>query len=180
MKIRWSQLGGQMGLGLGLLGLLLVFLGWNGAASYDRVPAQFPYLISGGIAGLALVVLGAALLIVQNARQDRAALQQTVADLRVVVERLAAAAASRGNGAGAARLPALDVPGMVVAGNSSYHRPSCRLLDGRGLLPTLAVDQAEAQGLAPCRVCDAGDLTLPVAEPAEAGGDAGRRRRSRT
>lgn len=180
MKIRWSQFGGQMGLGLGLLGLLLVFLGWNGAASYDRVPAQFPYLISGGIAGLALVVLGAALLIVQNARQDRAALQQTVAELRVVVERLAAAAASRGNGAGATRQSPVDVPGMVVVGNSSYHRPSCRLLDGRDLLPTLAVDQAEAQGLAPCRVCDAGDLTLPESEPADTAGGARRRGRTRS
>lgn len=177
MRIRWSQFGGQLGLGLGLLGLLLVFLGWNGAASYDRVPAQFPYLISGGIAGLSLVVLGAALLIVQNARQDRAALQQTVAELREAVERLAAAGASRSNGAGAGGLTPVDVPGLVVAGSTSYHRPSCRLLDGRGVLPTMAVDQAEEQGLSPCRVCDAGDLTLPVAEPAEAGARGKRRGR---
>ncbi|MBW3556407.1 MAG: hypothetical protein KY454_05630 [Actinobacteria bacterium] len=176
MKLRWSQLGGQMGIGLGLLGLLLVFLGWNGAASYDRVPAQFPYLISGGIAGLSLVVLGAALLIVQNARRDRAALQQTVAELRVAVERLASAGAAPANGGAGGVLAGVDVPGMVVAGTTSYHRPSCRLLEGRGVLPTMPAGQAEGQGLSPCRICDAGDDTLPVAEPVEAGGSRRRRR----
>ena len=51
MKQRLGSLGGQLGIGLALLGFLLIFLGWNGAGSYDDVPAQFPYLISGGIAG---------------------------------------------------------------------------------------------------------------------------------
>ncbi|MDP9442484.1 MAG: hypothetical protein M3P34_09995, partial [Actinomycetota bacterium] len=79
---------------------------------------------------------------------------------------------------GAGGLSAVDVPGMVVAGTTSYHRPSCRLLDGRGKLATMPVGHAEEQGLSPCRVCDAGDLTLAVAEPAEAGGS--RKRRGRT
>ena len=55
-SLNLSKLGGQLGVGLCVAGLLLVFLGWNGAASRDRVPAQFPYLLSGGIAGLCLVV----------------------------------------------------------------------------------------------------------------------------
>ena len=57
-KLSLPKLSGQLGVGLCLVGLLLVFLGWNGAASRDRVPAQFPYLLSGGIAGLSLVLLG--------------------------------------------------------------------------------------------------------------------------
>ena len=55
MKQFWNDLGGKLGIGLCGLGLLLVFMGWNGAASVDRVPSQFPYLISGGCAGLCLV-----------------------------------------------------------------------------------------------------------------------------
>ena len=54
-KAIWSRLGGQLGVGLCALGFLLVFLGWNGAASVDRIQSQFPYLISGGIAGLCFV-----------------------------------------------------------------------------------------------------------------------------
>ena len=83
----WSRLGGQLGVGLCALGFLLVFLGWNGAASVDRIQSQFPYLISGGIAGLCFVVLGVGMLIVQNQRADRAALQATLRELQDVLER---------------------------------------------------------------------------------------------
>ena len=78
----WSDLGGKLGVGLIGGGLLLVFLGWNGAASVDRVPSQFPYLISGGVGGLCLVVMGVGVLIVQNQRADRAELQATLQELR--------------------------------------------------------------------------------------------------
>lgn len=179
MKLRWSQLGGQLGIGLAVLGFVLLFLGWNGAASYDRVPAQFPYLISGGMAGLSLVVFGGALLVVQNARQDRAALQQTVSELRSAVEKMAAAASVSPGGAAIGEPSSdADVAGLVVAGPSSYHRPSCRLLEGRGVLPTIAVTQAEEQGLSPCRTCDAADVALPVAE--RSGGRTRRRSTARS
>jgi hypothetical protein len=73
--------------GLCVLGFLLVFLGWNGAASVDRIQSQFPYLISGGIAGLCFVVLGVGMIIVQNQRADRAALQATLRELQESLER---------------------------------------------------------------------------------------------
>lgn len=81
MKQFWSDLGGKLGVGMIGAGFLLVFLGWNGAASVDRLPSQFPYLISGGLAGLSFVVVGVGLLIVQNQRADRAALQATMQEL---------------------------------------------------------------------------------------------------
>lgn len=83
MKIGWGKLGGQLAIGYCLAGLLLVFLGWNGAASYDNVSAQIPYLVSGGLGGLALVVIGAGLMVAQSNRTDRAALQSTLDELRV-------------------------------------------------------------------------------------------------
>jgi len=92
----WSRLGGQLGVGLCALGFLLVFLGWNGAASVDRIPSQFPYLISGGVAGLCCVVLGVGMLVVQNQRADRAALQATLRELQESLER---AGLAQGNGA---------------------------------------------------------------------------------
>jgi len=60
-SVRVGDLAGQLGIAYCLAGLFLVFLGWNGAATYDRVSAQLPYLISGGVAGLCLVVIGGSL-----------------------------------------------------------------------------------------------------------------------
>lgn len=85
MRQIWNDLGSKLGTGLCGAGVLLVFLGWNGAASVDRVEAQFPYLLSGGIAGLSLVVIGVGLIIVQNQRSDRALLQQTLRELEAAV-----------------------------------------------------------------------------------------------
>lgn len=139
------KLSGQLGVGLCVVGFLLVFLGWNGAASRDRVPAQFPYLISGGVAGLCFVVLGVGMIVVQNQRADRAALQASVDRLREAVERQAGPA-TNGN---TAPPPA----GYVVVGRSSYHRPGCRLVEGRDDADLVAQDEAEARGLEPCRIC---------------------------
>ena len=71
MKIGWPKLGGLLGIGYCVVGFFLIFLGWNGAASNDDEPAQIPYVISGGIAGLALVVLGAALIVAHSLRTHR-------------------------------------------------------------------------------------------------------------
>ncbi|MDP9388225.1 MAG: hypothetical protein M3Q48_10035, partial [Actinomycetota bacterium] len=121
MRRRWGRLGGRLGMAVVLAGAVVVFLGWNGAASYDRVPAQFPYLISGGVAGLGLVVVGAALLVIDASRRDRAALQASVEDLRRAVEDLAAAQAAQA--LHKAEAPGDPRSGTVVAGRSSYHRP---------------------------------------------------------
>ena len=141
-----GQLGGQLGIGLCVLGFLLVFLGWNGAASNDSVVEQFPYLLSGGLAGLSLVVLGVGMLVVQNQRADRVALQASLDALRDAYER----------GAGAAPLPttvAAGAEGLVIAGRSSFHRATCRIVVGRDDATVLTVAEATARGLEPCRLC---------------------------
>ena len=168
MRFRWSQLGGQAGIGIALVGFVLLFLGWNGAASHNFTPAQFPYLISGGLAGLGLVFVGAAVMIVQSQREQQAKSLDGLAELREAVERLTLAVASTTGNGGSSSHAATAGPGMVVAGPSAFHRPDCRLLEGRQGLPTIAIEDAEAQGLSPCRACD----------PADATAAGGRRRRT--
>src|SRR4051794_28253726 len=73
--LSFGQLGAKLAVLVIALGLVVIGVGWNGAASQTNFVAQFPYLISGGILGLALVVVGAALLVVQGAREDRARLE---------------------------------------------------------------------------------------------------------
>jgi hypothetical protein len=158
MKLRWGQLGGQLGIGYCLAGVALILLGWNGAASYDRVESQMPYLISGGLAGLALVIIGAGLLVVQAQRQNRAALQTSITDLREAIDRLiettgAASAPGAPTVSGGAPEGAVG----VLAGPSSYHRPNCRLIEGQSGLIPMMLTAAHDSGLTPCRICSPGE-----------------------
>jgi hypothetical protein len=90
MTKHWSKLGGVLGIAYCIAGFFLIFLGWNGAASHDREPAQIPYLISGGIGGLGLVVLGSALIVAHSLRTDRVELRGTIEDLRGDISEAAA------------------------------------------------------------------------------------------
>jgi hypothetical protein len=146
-------------------GLVLVFLGWNGAASWNSVAAQVPYLISGGLAGLCLVVIGAAVVIVQNARADRTALQSTLLELQQALGRVADGGVPAGAAGGTSVAPgsAGGAGEAVVAGSSSFHRPSCRLVQGQSGLRTVSISAATSEGLTPCRACDPlGAATAPA------------------
>lgn len=152
MQRAWSKLGGQLGMLCVAVGLVVIALAWNGAASIDFVSGQMPYLLSGGFLGLGLVAVGVGLVVVQNSRRDRALLEHQLRDLNVAVARLANAVATlspgAGNGHGAA--PADD--DVVLVGRDSYHRRDCRLVQGKDLDET-TVDAAAAEGLAACRIC---------------------------
>lgn len=140
-QINLGKLGGQLGVLFCLIGFVIMFLGWNGASSYPSVAQQFPYLISGGVIGLAIVVVGAAMLIVQNHREDRARLE-------AAIDRLAAAVESQGGA-----LPDAGLGGFVVAGQASYHRVDCTLAEARDDAELIGIDEAIDRSLTPCRVC---------------------------
>jgi hypothetical protein len=150
-SVRAGVFGGGLGLVVVGLGLLVIGLGWNGAAGsggeINGVPtltAQLPWLISGGILGLALVVFGAALIVVHNARVDRARLESR---LEQIVD-----AVSRGGSAATVLTPS-SAAGIFAAGGSSYHRPDCRLVSGRGDVSYLTGAEVATSDLTACRVC---------------------------
>ncbi len=146
-----GQFGGRTGIVLAGVGILLIGIGWNGAAGQLSILAQVPYLISGGMLGLALVILGGAMLIVQGNREDRALLE---AKLDLLAE-----AYLEGQGRAKAAAPG-DLSGLVVAGTASYHVPGCRLVDGREETYFLTPMEAGGRGLKSCRVCQP-DLATP-------------------
>ena len=144
-----SQLGGKLGVAVLLIGFVVIFLGWNGAASFNDLRQQFPYVISGGIAGLAIVVVGAALLLVEALRTERAELQSSIDELRRAIESMTTTASAPA--AGAAAVVDSD---LVLAGRGSYHRRDCRLVQGReDRFPLLTTVEADEQGLTACRIC---------------------------
>jgi hypothetical protein len=144
MKLRLNKLGGQLGMLFCLAGLVIIWSGWNGAATYNDIRQQFPYLISGGIAGLALVTIGVGLFVLQSARADRVQLEANLTELRKILDRMT------GNPSGNGAEPSGT---MVVAGPNAYHRPGCRLVEGRDGLKSMTEEAARAAGLAPCRTC---------------------------
>lgn len=136
----------QLAIGLAAVGFLLIVLGWHGAASLDRVPGQLPYLISGGVAGIGLIMTGLLLALVQEFRRNTATV---VAKLDEVGEKVAAAERS---GGGPTAVPTDGT--AVIAGRTTYHRPDCNLVEGRSDLQPMATDAAVDRGLAPCRICE--------------------------
>ena len=136
----------QLAVGLAAVGFLLIVLGWNGAASLDRVPGQMPYLISGGVAGLGLVLTGLVLALVQEFRRNTALL---LAKLDEVGER---AERAGGTAPGPTAVPSDD--SAVIAGRTAYHRVDCNVVAGRSDLQPMTSDTAVERGLAPCRICE--------------------------
>ncbi len=148
----FGKLGGKVGLGLAAVGLAAIAFGWNGAAGQLSTLAQLPYILSGGLIGIAFVILGAAMLVVQGAREDRAVLEAKMD--------LLAEAFLEGQGRAPKAAAPGDASGLVVAGSASYHVPGCRLVDGREETSYLTPLEAQGRGLKACRVCQP-DLATP-------------------
>lgn len=146
MEPKRSKLGNQFGVLFCLAGFVLVWVGWNGAASYDLSTRQFPYLISGGIAGLCLVQVGVGLFLVQSQRAERARLEENLAGLSRILETLVEIS-GRGAASGGGE-------GLVLAGSTAYHRPACHLVQDHPRLQTMTAEMAAESGLAPCRACE--------------------------
>lgn len=145
---------------LAVLGLFAIFVGWYGAAHSPYLFQQVPYLISGGLFGVALVFLGSIFYfshwlteLVKESRTQSAALveainrledtvrQQSAQDRQVLTEAVAPDVTTNGS-------RAYD---LVATGKGTMaHRPDCVVVAGkRGLR---RVDVAEA--LEPCKLCD--------------------------
>lgn len=141
----WSKATTYVGVIMLATGFLLIVLGWNGAASFDTAQQQLPYVISGGLGGLALVGAGLALLVVQELRRTTMMLSQKLDEV-----------ADAGAGAGATGGPTAvpDSGDAVIAGRTTYHRPTCHLVEGRQDLQVMAPSTAADRGLAACRICE--------------------------
>lgn len=145
----WSKGIIYSAVGLTGVGLLLIALAWNGAASLDYAQGQIPYLLSGGAGGLALVIAGIALMTVYSLRRDLLLLGRKLDRMAQALE----ADPAQGSPAAAA-----GQTGQVVAGRTTYHTPHCHLVEDRDDLQTMEPETAHNQGLAPCRICNPAEV----------------------
>jgi hypothetical protein len=130
-------------------GFVAIVLGWIGMARSAAPDEQLPFIVSGGMGGVGLVAFGVGVLLVAQIRTERH-------KLTAVLEVMATAVAKV---TGGAPLPEGEEGGapadtLVVAGPSTFHRPDCRLVQGKPGLDRLTIQVARSTGLSPCRVCD--------------------------
>ena len=161
-KVLWRWVGRAVRPWVGWIlvgvGALLMLLGYFGV-SREAIPAkQIPYLVSGGIGGIFLAVLGAYFLGTQEMRNDSGRLDR----LEGMVEELHAALLRRPD----APTPVTDEPPveattngsgaprrvLVVDGAELFHRPDCPIVAGKDA-EEVAAATARKRGLRPCPSC---------------------------
>ena len=100
---------------------------------------------------MGLITFGVGVLLVAQIRTER---QKLATVLEVMA--LGVAKATGGEPIVLDQAARADTPPdtLVVAGPSTFHRPDCRLIQGKPGLDRLTVEVARSSGLSPCRVCD--------------------------
>lgn len=144
---RRVRLGRLLGLTFVVAGFIVLGLAWNGAAGINFVTGQFPYLLSGGFMGLALVITGCTLLFLATIRAERQILTDRFDEMSRLLGRNLGRLALSTNGSGSSQE-------QVVVTSETYHLADCTILKGKVGLSTVSVDQAVAEGLQPCRTCE--------------------------
>lgn len=135
-------------------GLVAIIIGWYGAANTGFEFEQTPYLISGGLLGLALCFLGGfvyfAYWITRLVRESRAQADRAADALEQIVNALHA---NNGSGPAGAKARATVPAGssfVATRGGGFFHRPECSVVAGRDKLRKVSA----SSGLEPCRICD--------------------------
>lgn len=154
---------------LAVSGVVLIVVGWVGTSRTILVAGQIPYVVSGGLLGLALVFLGGfvyfaywlALLVRDGRRRDAdnrddirrlgTALDESNRSLALLVATIADRPVRRASAASTARARSVTarVEGAPLATptGSVAHRADCRLVSGRDDL------RPAPPGAVACRVC---------------------------
>lgn len=132
------------------LGIVIILLAWYGSAHSPYVQGQIPYVISGGLLGLGLMVLGGLLYWAHWLYRiyDQSALHHEEM-LRLVRGQAGPGAPVEGPGAPE---PVL----VATARGRNFHRPECSLVVS-GRRPTHRLSPQEAANLVPCRICRPSD-----------------------
>lgn len=151
----WASTRPYLGYILIAVGFLLLVAAYLGVSREIFVARQIPYLVSGGLFGVAAVTLGSRLLLIEDLRRDSGRLdrlEKTVAELHgVLLTRADAPAHTQPPAPGAnGELPERPV---VLPGGESFHRPDCPVIVGKPSPRTVSAEAARRRGLRACPLC---------------------------
>jgi hypothetical protein len=135
-----------------ITGAIALYLGYNGAATNALPQAQTPYVISGGLVGVALMAVGGitvALYVLLTVQADfRGELHKLRESMELLSEAVSHQAFGTTNGHGLAGGTV-----MVARSSSSYHKADCRLVERTEHARPMPRAEADREGLLPCRIC---------------------------
>lgn len=131
------------------MGALFVVLGWYGAAHTNIVSEQIPYLISGGLLGLGLIIVSGFMAYAFMIEQQNEALRDEV---RRALSGGARAPITTTPDA-VARAPRPVAAVLAVPGGRAFHLPGCPIVENKNGVRELTPAQAASAGLSPCKLC---------------------------
>ena len=105
-------------------GFLIIVLAWSGAAERNSLPQQFPYLLSGGLTGLGMIVAGMIVLTVQAARMQTAQRARLMRELNTAMSRLVAVSRAVRDGAPATADLVVEAPLLTLNGQIEEPAPT--------------------------------------------------------
>lgn len=151
---RPARLALYLGVLLLALGAVALYLGYNGAATNPLPAAQTPYVISGGLVGLGLLALGGITLALYVVMTIQADFRGELNAMRETMEKLTEAISYQAFGSSNGHGPSLAGGMVLVArGSTSFHKADCRLVERAESTKPFPRDEAEREGLLPCRIC---------------------------
>jgi len=146
---RWLVIAGGI---LMPLGVVLVILGWYGASHTTRLFEEIPYMISGGLLGVVLVIVGGwcyfGYWLARMVENDR----EVLGALLRIEERLSAAVTVTADEGVSDTVPTL----VATRTGTMYHRPDCAVVANRAPEDLRPVTTGE--GMSPCRICSPAEL----------------------
>jgi hypothetical protein len=129
-------------------GIVIVLLGWYGAANTNILTEQVPYLISGGLLGMALIIVSAVV-------GSSASLERDNRELRRDLTRLLSSSGgrfTRGNIASAPHAESDNGRVYTVPGGRSFHVAGCPIVEGKQG-SEMSLQEAMDAGHSACKLC---------------------------
>lgn len=132
------------------LGALLIVMGWIGASRTPLPFEQTDYLISGGLLGLGLLIIGGFVYFgywqtvrIRESRVQAAELTNALGRVEALLAGGYVPEQGGLNGGSRAEF-------VATASGSIFHRPDCPVVSGRSDLAAVDADDTDLQ---PCRIC---------------------------
>ncbi|HVA60894.1 MAG TPA: hypothetical protein VNG13_10235 [Mycobacteriales bacterium] len=153
----WSAVRPLLGWILVAAGAVALFLGWFGVSGQALTAKQLPYLVSGGLVGIALFIIAAVFLATDDVRRQLGRLDALERKVDTLYRLLVSDAAE----ANEEPEPRPQPGALALPTGTSYHRPECVLIVGKPAARSVGAEELGSRRLRPCRVCEP-DLPPPA------------------